>query len=70
MQNYCAEVKIRAERRAEELLLGMEKGKGGHPSKTADMMSGVSEYRAALKTSDINERAAERYQIIANTVFK
>ena len=34
MQNNCAEIKIRAERRAGELLRETDKNRGGRPTKT------------------------------------
>lgn len=36
IQNQCAEIKIRAERRAGEILAGMEKSKGGNPNLLQD----------------------------------
>ena len=38
MQNNCAEIKIRAERRAGELLQEIDKNRGGRPTKTSNTM--------------------------------
>ena len=62
-QNMLAEIKIRAERKAGQLLGEMEKHKGGRPKKTPDMMSGV--YPPKLEDIGITEKQSERWQLEA-----
>ena len=38
MQNLCAEIKLRAERRAGGILGGMEKNRGGNPKLSHDVI--------------------------------
>ena len=60
MQNDIAEIKLRAERRAGELLAEFERGKTG--PKLPDRLSDNSEYRQALEDAELNERTARRWQ--------
>jgi len=62
MQNDIAEIKLRAERRAGELLAEMERSKGGRPPENCRHDVGNSEYRQALDDSGIDERIAQRWQ--------
>lgn len=64
MQNHCAEIKLRAERKAGEMLAVTERSEGGRP-KTAASVAGVSPYREALESIDLPERTAQRWQAVA-----
>lgn len=64
--NHAAEVKVRAERKAGEMLDQLSKSVGGRPGKTADKVAGVSEYRDVLNEHQIPERAAQRWQQLAS----
>ena len=61
-QNYAAEVKIRAERKAGDLLLQLERSNGGRPEKTNSSVERVSEYREVLDEQDIPTTTAHRWQ--------
>jgi len=62
MQNRCAEIKIRAERRAGELLGETEFNKGGRPSE--NLLQDVSSL-PKLKDFDISEIQSHRWQLEA-----
>lgn len=65
-QNHAAEIKIRAERRAGELLSEMEKHKGGRPKeKTHDIVSVVSK-PPTLSEIGISTKQSERWQALAS----
>lgn len=64
-QNMIAEIKLRAERRAGELLRDTNRSEGGRPPKTPDSVSVVSEYRQVLEQAQLPERTAQRWQDIA-----
>ncbi len=64
MQNRCAEIKLRAERKAGEMLAASDRSDGGRP-KTAASVAGVSAYRAAIESIDLPERTAQRWQEVA-----
>ena len=64
-QNHATEIKLRAERKAGELLGELEKDKGGRPEKTPDIVSAVSEYRQAIESAEVEERQARRWQEVA-----
>ena len=64
MQNACAEIKIRAERRAGELLREMERSKGGYACLFQPETS-MSEYSAALSEANVSRATAHRWQTIA-----
>ena len=66
MQNRCAEIKLRAERRGGEMLAVMPKSEGGDPSVAAASVAGASPYRQALVDNDLAERSAERWQAVAS----
>ena len=60
LQNEAAEVKLRAERRAGELLREIERSTGGRPSKNAGRAG--PGFRAALRQADITASTAKRWQ--------
>ena len=55
--NSAAEIKLRAERRAGELLAGMEKCVGGRPTKTSNTMLPVS-----LESVGVSKMQSTRWQ--------
>lgn len=67
-QNLAAAFKLKAERRAGELLATLERSKGGRPSddETAAGHAGVSEYRRTINDLKVAERTAEQWQQIAS----
>ncbi|MCP4592831.1 MAG: hypothetical protein GY842_19015 [bacterium] len=64
MQNNCAEIKIRAERRAGELLKAMEKHKGGRPS------GNRSHDATGLGDLGLNKSQSSRWQATASVPHK
>lgn len=60
VQNRAAEIKLRAERKAGELLATMEKQKGGRPEKTGDSVSPVSETK--LADIGVTKKQSSRWQ--------
>ena len=68
MQNACAEIKLRAERKAGELLRDMPKQDGGRPKKTGNMVLPVSEENHPPKLEDIGitKMQSSRFQAIAS----
>lgn len=64
MQNQCGEIKLRAERRAGELLREMEKNEGGRPAETGNAMLPVSE-PPTLADLGIERMQSSRWQMIA-----
>lgn len=69
MQNACAEIKLRAERRAGEILSEMPKNGGGNPNLLHDAISSPPSY----KELGIEPTQAHRFQAIASipeTVFE
>lgn len=69
MQNVCAELKLRAERRAGELLREMERGGGGdrrsNEFQTSQAETFESEYSRAIDEANISRSTAHRWQTIA-----
>jgi phage N-6-adenine-methyltransferase len=61
MQNQCAEIKLRAERKAGGILAEADKAKGGRPPKTPSTMEGVS-----LADIGIDYHESHRWQRIAS----
>lgn len=65
-QNHAAEVKIRAERKAGELLLNLERGGGGDRKsdkiKNTTQVNLISEYREVLDAEEIPNTTAHRWQ--------
>ena len=61
-QNHAAEVKIRAERKAGDLLKQLDRSNGGRPGKTNSSVERVSEYREVLEEQDIPTTTAHRWQ--------
>lgn len=68
-QNYAAEVKIRAERKAGELLAGLERGGGGDRRSQLFQASSVgnleSDYHAVLEDTGTTYQTANRWQKMA-----
>ena len=68
-QNHAAEVKLNAERKAGELLGGLERASHnrGNQHKQATSQDGAqpSEYRQALDDADVAKSTANRWQTIA-----
>ncbi len=64
MQNNCAEIKLRAERRAGELLQETDKNGGGRPKKTSNTMLQVS--LPTLMELGLTRMQSSRWQTIAN----
>jgi N6-adenosine-specific RNA methylase IME4 len=62
MQNQCAEIKVRAERRAGELLKVTEKHPGGNPNLSHD----VTGYPPSLDEIGISRKQSSRWQAIAS----
>lgn len=62
--NHAAEIKLRAERKAGELLAELERSKGGD-SRSFQPGTSVSEYRAVLTENDIAPTTAHRWQTVA-----
>lgn len=64
--NHAAEVKLRAERKAGELLAQLERSNGGRPPENS-FQSGTSfsEYREVLTENDIAPTTAHRWQTVA-----
>lgn len=63
-QNIAAEVKLRAERRAGELLREMPKHEGGRPQKTPDIVSGV--FMPTMEDAGVSYKQSSRFQAIAS----
>jgi len=64
LQNQCAEIKIRAERRAGEMLANIERNSGGRPSKNSSKLDEFN-YTRILKENQIPFSTASRWQIEA-----
>jgi hypothetical protein len=64
-ERKACEIRLRAERRAGELLKELARGEPGRPEKAATRAP-ISPYRSALESAQIAERAAQRYQAVAN----
>lgn len=67
-QNSAAEIKLRAERKAGEMLAGLERGTGGQPFHQSYSSSGgqvESEYREVLEDTGTTRQTAARWQKIA-----
>ena len=64
--NHAAEVKLRAERKAGELLQQLERAPGARTDiKPTDRLSASSEYRQTLQDTGVEERTAQRWQTVA-----
>lgn len=63
--NHAAEIKLRAERKAGELLQQLERDKGGRPAENSSQTVTSSEYAAVLQENDINRMTAHRWQAVA-----
>jgi hypothetical protein len=64
-ERKAKEIRIRAERKAGELLSEMEKGKGGRPENSAQRALSFSEYAKAKKDGKISDDQAVRWQQLA-----
>lgn len=60
-ERQCAEIRLRAERRAGELLLQMDKAKGGRPSKTGSVVEPVS----TLEALGVTRKQSSTWQQLA-----
>jgi hypothetical protein len=65
--NWAAEIKLRAERKAGEILIDMEKNKGGRKI-TSDSVSPVK--KPALKDLGITNKQSSHFQQVAKTPEK
>lgn len=64
--NHAAEVKLRAERKAGELLAQLERSNGGRPTENSFQAgTSFSEYREVLTENDIAPTTAHRWQTVA-----
>lgn len=64
--NHAAEVKLRAERKAGELLGQLKRAPAGRPAEnTRQPVGNFSEYRQTLKETSVEERTAQRWQAAA-----
>jgi len=67
MQNNCAEINLRAQRKAGELLKEMEKNKGGKPEQqTYQSQDETSKTHPKLKDLGVNKTQSYRWQKIAD----
>lgn len=57
--NHAAEIKLRAERKAGEMLAQLERGT---PKPYNSLLNGASEYRTVLNENEINDMTAHRWQ--------
>jgi len=64
MENWAAEIRVRAERRAGKLLKEMEKDKGGRPGKTPTNLEGVS--ATSLKDLGVTYKQSSQWQQLAD----
>lgn len=64
MQNACAEIKLRAERRAGELLLEVERGNGTRTDITS--IRPETRLQQVMRDNDLSRPAVYRFQSIAN----
>lgn len=64
MQNACAEIKVRAERRAGELLGEVERSNGGRPENNS--LHHATSFQQVLKENDLSPWSAHRFQSIAS----
>jgi hypothetical protein len=65
LRQEVAEVHLRTQRRAGELLLAMAKHRGGRPSGTGSMASSASSLPVTLKDLGISPRESHRWQRVA-----
>ncbi len=64
--NHAAEVKLRAERKAGELLGQLKRAPAGRPAEnTRQPVGNFSEYRQTLEETSVEERTAQRWQAAA-----
>lgn len=69
-ERQACEVRLRAERRAGELLAVTDRGDAGRPAfipgEKAATVAAISKYREAIDRAGINERTARRWQQLAD----
>jgi hypothetical protein len=64
-ERKACEIRLRAERRAGEMLGRLGKSRGGDPSVAAASLAGASQYRDSLQRAGLTERQAQSYQELA-----
>lgn len=64
--NHAAEVKVRAERKAGEMLGQLERNKGGRPNNSLQDVNSYSEYKEVLDDNGINYVTSHRWQQLAD----
>jgi N6-adenosine-specific RNA methylase IME4 len=64
-QNHAAEIKLRAERKAGELLAGLERGVNRFDLGSRPTLDGYTEYQSVLEETSTPRQAAHRWQKIA-----
>lgn len=66
-ERKACEIRLRAERKAGDLFKDMERGAAGRPADViAATPAPISEYKAALESSGVTERTAQRWQELAS----
>lgn len=70
MQNHCAEIKIRAERRVGELLRGTEKDKGGGDRRSNHQSRRATGDIPTLSDAGITKTQSSRFQQLADVPRK
>lgn len=66
MQNRCAEIKIRAERKAGEMLAETEKNPGGQPEHKSYLSHDVTGRSPKLSELGVSRKESSRWQSIAS----
>jgi hypothetical protein len=61
-QQYAAEIALRAQRKAGEILKRLDKSKGGYAEDAAASVAGASEYAKTLEETGTAERTARYWQ--------
>ena len=64
-ERKAIDIRVRAERRAGELLGAMQRKPGERTDKPPASVAGGSEYRSAIEATGIKERTAQRWQELA-----
>lgn len=66
IERLAARARVRAERRCGEMLLVMEKSKGGRPCDNSPNSADSSEYAQALSSAELSSQQSSKYQQLAN----